>query len=103
MRKRGHNALGPFDALLRAIASLGVAPSWTGLPPATAPQSLGRALAQGVLEGRLPRDAHRARPTDASPLPVERMQHEGQRSVAELGAILWHAIGGAGDAPELEP
>ena len=103
MRRRGNNAVGAFDALLRAIASLGAAPSWTGLPPPTAPQSLGRALAQGVLEGRLPRDAHRARPTDASPLPVERMQHEGQRSVAELGAILWHAMGGAGDAPELEP
>ena len=31
------------------------------------------------------------------------MTHEGQRSVAELGAILWHALGGALDAPEFEP
>ena len=31
------------------------------------------------------------------------MKHEGQRSVAELGAILWHAMGGAHNAPELEP
>lgn len=30
------------------------------------------------------------------------MTHEGQRSVAELGAILWHAMGGPREAPELE-
>ena len=42
-------------------------------------------------------------PIEASPLPVEQMKHDGQRSVAELGAILWHAMGGAHDAPELVP
>ena len=102
MSKRRHDAGGAFDALVHAIVGLGAVPSWAELPPATAPGSLARALGQGVLHGRLPRDAKGARPVDASPLPVERMQHEGQRSVAELGAILWHAMGGRRDAPELE-
>ena len=56
-----------------------------------------------MVQGRLPRGEKGTRPIDASPLPVEQMQHEGQRSVGELGAILWHAMGGAHDAPELEP
>ena len=30
------------------------------------------------------------------------MEHEGQRNVAELGTILWHAMEGQRDAPELE-
>ena len=80
------------------------APSRAGpLPPATAPASLARALGQGVLHGRLPQGANGARGAGASPLPVEQMQHEGQRSVAELGAILWHAMEGKRDAPELAP
>ena len=106
MSKRGRSAGdagGAFDALVRAIAALGAVPSWVALPPPTAPDSLGRALGQGVLHGRLPHGAKGARPVDASPLPVERMRHEGQRSVAELGAILWHAMGGTRDAPELDP
>ena len=82
---------------------LGAVPSWAALPPATAPASLARALGQGVLHGRLPRGGNGARGAGASPLPVEQMQHEGQRSVAELGAILWHAMGGERDAPELAP
>ena len=106
MSKRRHdagNAGGAFDALVQAIVGLGAIPGWAELPPPTAPGSLARALGQGVLHGRLPHGAKGAHPVDASPLPVERMQHEGQRSVAELGAILWHAMGGAHDAPELEP
>ena len=87
----GHRGLGRRPELGRAAA------------PHRAPGSLARALAQGVLHGRLPSGAKGALTVDASPLPVERMQHEGQRSVAELGAILWHAMGGTRDAPELEP
>ena len=101
MSKR--DAGGAFDTLVQAIVSLGDGSSWAQLPPATAPGSLARALGQGVLHGRLPRGAQGAHPIEASPLPVERMQHDGQRSVAELGAILWHAMGGADDAPELAP
>ena len=56
-----------------------------------------------MLRGRLPRSAWGTHPADAAPLAVERMGHEGQRSVAELGTILWHAMGGRRDAPELEP
>ena len=101
MSKR--DAGGAFDALVQAIVGLGAVPSCAELPPPTAPGSLARALGQGVLHGRLPRDAHGACGGTASPLHAERMTHEGQRSVAELGAILWHALGGALDAPEFEP
>ena len=103
MSKRDRSTAGAFDALARAIVGLGAVPNWAALPPATAPASLARALGQGVLHGRLPQGANGARGAGASPLPVERMQHDGQRSVAELGAILWHAMGGADDAPELAP
>ena len=82
---------------------LGAIASWSALPPATAPASLARALGQGVLHGRLPQTAKGTVAGDASPLPVEQMQHEGQRSVAELGALLWHAMGGERNAPELAP
>ena len=74
---------------------------WTGLPPPTTPGSLARGLGQGVLQGRLPRGVNGASGT--APQPAEALQHEGQRSVAELGAILWHAMGGERDAPELAP
>ena len=102
MSKRARDTGRVFDALVHAIVGLGAVPSWAELPPATAPGSLGRAFAQGVLHGRLPRGANGAHRLDTSPLPAERMEHEGQRSVAELGAILWHAMGGPREAPELE-
>ena len=103
MSKRGRSTAGAFDAFARAIVGLGAVASWAALPPATAPASLARALGQGVLHGRLPQGANGARGAGASPLPVEQMQHEGQRSIAELGAILWHAMGGERNAPELAP
>ena len=95
-------ACGAFDALVHAIIGLSTNPTWGGVPPATAPDSLGRGLGQGVLHGRLPRRAKGACVGRASPLPAERIEHEGQRSVAELGAILWHAMDGPREAPELE-
>lgn len=103
MSNRARDAGGAFDALVHAVVGLGAVAGWADLPPATAPGSLGRALGQGVLHGRLPRDARGACVGKASPLPAERMTQEGQRSVAELGAILWHAMGGPHEAPELEP
>ena len=103
MSKRDRSTAGAFDAFAQAIVGLGAVASWAALPPATAPASLARALGQGVLHGRLPQSANGARGAGASPLPVEQMQHEGQRSVAELGAILWHAMEGARAAPELAP
>ena len=103
MSKRRHGAGGAFDALVRAFAGLGADAGWARLPRATAPGSLGRTLGQGVLEGRLPKDAHGACAADASPLPLQALHNEAQRSIAELGAILWHALGGAEDAPELTP
>ena len=103
MSKRRHGAGGAFDALVRAFAGLGADAGWARLPRATAPGSLGRTLGQGVLKGRLPKDAHGACAADASPLPLQALHNEAQRSIAELGAILWHALGGAEDAPELTP
>ena len=103
MSKRGGGTGGAFDALVQAIIGLGAVPSRAVLPPATAPGSLARALGQGILHGRRPKGAKGAHPVEASPLPVERMQHEGQRSIAELGTIVWHAMGGAREAPELAP
>ena len=97
MSKR--DAGGAFDALVHAVVGLGAVPSWARMPPPTAPGSLARALGQGVLHGRLPRGGQRAGSVEAAPLPVQSMQHEGQRSVAELGAILWHAMGGAARGP----
>ena len=95
-------ACGAFDALVDAVIGLGANPTWAGLPPATVPDSLGRSLGQGVLQGRLPRGAYGAYAGGAPPLAAERIEQEGQRSVAELGAILWHALDGPRDAPELE-
>ena len=103
MSKRSHDAVGAFDALVHAIVSLGTVSSWAKLPPATAPGSFARVFGQGVLHGRLPRSAQGASAAEAPPLPVEQMQHEGQRSIAELGTVLWHAMEGAHDAPELAP
>ena len=100
MSKRDRSTSGAFDTVVHAIAGLGTAASRVGLPPATAPGSLARALAQGVVQGRLPRTAKGA---GDPPQPVEEIHNEGQRSVAELGAILWHAMGGERDAPELAP
>ena len=101
MSKRA--AGGAFDTLVHALVDLGAVPSRAELPPPTAARSLGRRLGQGVLHGRLPQGANGARDLEASPLPAERMQHEGQRSVAELGTLLWHAMDGQREAPELEP
>ena len=67
------------------------------------PRTLGRALGQGVLHARLPRDPQGVRPAEASPRPAHPIRHEGQRSVAELGAILWRAMGGPDEPPELGP
>ena len=103
MSKRRHGAGGAFDALVQAFAGLGADAGWARLPPPTVPGSLGRTLGQGVLEGRLPKDAQGACAADASPLPLQALHNEAQRSIAELGAILWHALGGAEDAPELTP
>ena len=88
---------------MRAIVGLGANSRWTALAPPTAPDSLGRGLGQGVLHGRLPRGANGMHRVDASPLPLEQIHHEAQRSVAELGALLWHALDGSRDAPELAP
>ena len=103
MSKRRHGTGGASDALVHAIVGLGAVPGWAKLPPPTKPGSRGRALGQGVLHGRLPRGDPRACLVDATPLPIQSMQQEGQRSVAELGAILWLAMDGAREAPELEP
>ena len=92
---------GAFDSLVRAVVGLGATPSWTALPPPTTPGSLARGLGQGLLQGRLPREAKGTGGT--APQPAEALQHEGQRSVAEFGAILWYAMGGPDDAPELAP
>ena len=92
---------GAFDALVRAIVALGATPSWTVLPPPTTPGSLARAFGLGVLQGRLPREASGA--GGAAPQPAEALRHEGQRGVAELGAIVWNAIEGGRYAPELAP
>ena len=92
---------GAFDALVHAIVGLGAGSSWYGLPPATAPASLARALGQGVLQGRRPRGANGAYAGNAGPQPVEVIAHEAQRSVAELATVLWHALDGPGEAPEL--
>ena len=100
MSKR--NACGAFDAFVHAVIGLDKASTWTGLPVATAPDNLALALGRGVFHGWLPRGANGACIGAALPLPAERMTHEGQRSVAELGAILWHALDGPRDAPELE-
>lgn len=101
MSKRARDTGGAFDALIQAIVGLGADSRWLGLPPATAPDSLGRGLGQGVLHGRLPKGANGAHGLESSPVPAERIEHDGQRSIAELGAILWHAIDGPRDAPEL--
>ena len=101
MSKRGRGTAGAFDTVVHAITGLGAAASRIALPPATAPGSLARALAQGVVQGRLPRTAKDA--GDGPPQPVEETQHEGQRSVVELGTILWHAMDGQRDAPEFAP
>ena len=98
-----YDAGGAFDALVQAIVGLGAGSSWAQLPPVTAPASLARAPGQGVLHGRLPRGANGMHAVEASPQPAEQMQHDGQRGVAELGTILWHAMGAAHDAPELAP
>ena len=103
MSKRDRSTAGAFDAFARAIAGLDAVPNWAALPPATAPASLARALGQGVLHGRLPQGGNGARGAGALPLPVEQMKHEGQRSVAELGTLLWHAMDGQRDAPEFAP
>ena len=94
MSKRGVDTGGAFDALVHAII---------GLDKGSAPDHLARAFAQGLLQGRLPRDAKGACVGGASPLPAECITHEGQRSFVELGAILWHALDGPGEAPELAP
>ena len=94
---------GPFDALIDAVAGCGEGARWPGLPPPTTPQSLGDRLGRGVLHGRLPRAGNGTQRTDATPLPVEQIDHQAQRSVAELGALLWRALDGAGEAPELAP
>ena len=101
MSKRDRSTAGAFDAFARAIAGLDAVPNWAALPPATAPGSLARALAQGVVQGRLPRTAKGA--GDDPPQPVEEIHNEGQRSVAELGTLLWHAMDGQRDAPEFAP
>ena len=103
MSKRHHDTSGAFDALVDAIVGLGAGTSSAALPPATAPGSLGRGLAQGVIQGRFANHPKGARPIDPSAVPVTQIQHEGQRSVAELGAMLWHALGGGQEAPELAP
>ena len=100
MSKR--DACGAFDALVHAVIGLDKGSTSTAPPPATAPDNLARALGKGVLHARLPRGAPRACAGTASPLPAEGMTHEGQRSVVELGAILWHALDGPREAPELE-
>ena len=94
MSKRGVDTKGAFDALVHAII---------GLDGGSAPDNLARAFAQGLLQGRLSRGAHGACVGGASPLPAECTTYEGPRSVVELGAILWHALDGPGEAPELAP
>ena len=86
MSKRHHDTGGAFDALVQVIMGMGAASGWAGAPAATAPGTLGRALGQGVLHGRIP---HGTRSAEAFPRPAREVQHEGRRSVAELGAILW--------------
>lgn len=45
--------------------------------PATAPASLGRALGQSVLRGRLSNGGNGAHGVESSPLPVEQIEHDG--------------------------
>ena len=94
------DANGAFDALVHAIVGLGAVPNRAELPPATAPPSLALALGTGLLQARGTRDEPAGPP---APLPAEGLTHEGQRSVVELAAILWHALDGPGEAPELAP
>ena len=103
MSKRARDTAGAFDALVRAIVDLRAESSWSGLPPPTGPENFARALGRGVLDGRRPRGANRAHVGDAPPPPLEAIRHEGQRSVAELGTVLWHAMRGPDEAPELAP
>ena len=102
MSKGSRDSGGAFDALVRATIGLDKGSSRSG-PPATASDNLARAFGHGLLQGRLPRDARGACVGKASPLPAACMTHEGQRSVVELGAILWHALDGPREAPELAP
>lgn len=75
---------------------------WRGptLAPATAPESFGRSFGEGALKA-----PYMNRTTGAwragRPVRGGRIEHEGHRTTAELAALLWHAMGGAQEAPEL--
>ena len=99
--QRARDTNGAFDALIDAVVSFGADANWPALAPASAPDSLGRRLGQGVMRGRRLQGATDAGGLEAPPLPAERINHEAQRSIAELGALLWHALDGPRDAPEL--
>ena len=93
---------GAIDALLEALAALGTRRCDAGrLPPRTPPRCRTRSVAEGVLAGR--RATHPPPPGAPRPAPgePEALEHEGARSIAALGALLWHAGRGAEDAPAL--
>ena len=99
-----HPPASPINALLDALGALGARSSnGVALPPATHPRRWGREVGEGVLKGQKGAESvpPRAGALGAAPEPSEALEHEGARSIAELGAILWHAGAGADDAPEL--
>ena len=103
MSKGRRDAGGAFDALIEAIVGLASAEDRPELPPATAPGTLGRRFGEGVLHGQLAGNRQDAMLRKASTETGQHAEHEGHRSVAELGVIVWYAMGGAEEAPELEP
>ena len=92
MNKRRQGTSGALGALVHAIAGLGATPRWARLPPTTTPGSFARVFGQGIVQTRIPPRSHAGGALDAGPAATAEMAHEGQRSVAELGAILWHAM-----------
>ena len=98
-KRRALEKGGALDAFVHALAGLGATSRWTGLPPRAGATTLARAVGEGIIEGRRRGKGHDA--ADAPPVDAEDLDHEGQRGVAELGSILWHAMSGPDTAPAL--
>ena len=95
-RTRGRSRDGSvFDAFVRAVSGEREYAAATTLGERT------QALGEGLLRGSRAHDRD-TRPGEVkAPLATDAITHDGQRASAELGAILWHALGGPKEAPEL--
>ena len=91
--------VGALDAFVHAVIG-----DRAGRPrpaPRATPENIARTFGEGLVRTLQARENDARAPRIGAPIRTTEIAHEGQRSTVELSTLLWHAMDGPREAPDL--